>query len=174
MKKQRRALICEYCGEYRVYHSETRIMRFCDRTCFNRAHADPILGPARRAYFDQVRAARSRDILFLFSFDEWWSFWKKSGHWDKRGLKRGQYVMARFGDVGPYSADNVEIVKTEHNISTRKHKTRGVTVNTAKLTEQQVIAIRALENSGLSQSEIGRRFGVDHTQIKRIWSRVTW
>ena len=40
--------------------------------------------------------ARKRGISFLLTFDEWWKIWQDSGHWEERGTKGGQYVMARF------------------------------------------------------------------------------
>jgi hypothetical protein len=52
---------------------------------------------------------------FELTFDEWWQIWSSSGHWHERGQHRGQYVMARFGDRGPYAVGNVAIVKHEDN-----------------------------------------------------------
>jgi Zn-finger nucleic acid-binding protein len=67
-------------------------------------------------YFQQKRNARGRGIEFSISFDDWWRIWQDSGHWDDRGRLSKQYVMARKGDVGPYSKDNVKIVTHADNV----------------------------------------------------------
>jgi hypothetical protein len=53
--------------------------------------------------------AERRGIAFELTFEQWFDIWTKSGHYSERGRKRGQYVMARFGDEGPYAVGNVEI-----------------------------------------------------------------
>lgn len=55
-----------------------------------------------------------RGIPFLFSFSEWFDAWIKSGKFEQRGRGFG-YVMARYGDVGPYSKDNVYICTAAQN-----------------------------------------------------------
>lgn len=44
----------------------------------------------------------------------------------------------------------------------------------AKLTDQDVQAIRSLKNTGVSQAEIGRQFGVGQDRISRIMNRKQW
>ncbi len=68
------------------------------------------------AYTQQVGNARMRGIEWRFTFGTWWAVWLASGQWDKRGRTTGNYVMSRFGDVGPYSPDNVKIVTNTENI----------------------------------------------------------
>ncbi len=48
-------------------------------------------------------------------FRAWLAIWKKSGHWHERGLKKGQYVMGRYGDKGPYDIGNVKIISNLEN-----------------------------------------------------------
>jgi len=60
-------------------------------------------------------SAASRGIPFELSFEEWLDIWVKSGHWNERGRKAGQYCMSRYGDVGPYSKDNVFIQLASDN-----------------------------------------------------------
>jgi hypothetical protein len=81
------------------------------------------------AYRQQRKNCRRRNIPFLLSFEAWLNIWHDSGHFKERGVFKGQYVMARFGDVGPYSADNVKIVinrinqqETVHTVSSRKKR----------------------------------------------------
>jgi hypothetical protein len=69
----------------------------------------------RTAYYKQRRSAKYRDIEWLFTFEEWLALWLASGKLDQRGLRKDQYVMARKGDVGPYSVSNVEICTASEN-----------------------------------------------------------
>jgi len=68
-----------------------------------------------RRYATHRSNAGKREIPFLFTFDEWIKIWLDSGHWYERGTTIGKYCMARFGDKGPYAADNVEIIKHQDN-----------------------------------------------------------
>ena len=61
--------------------------------------------------------AKRRGIDFQLTFEEWYSIWIASGHWEERGCTRGKYVMSRYGDVGPYSVDNVFIQTAYKNNS---------------------------------------------------------
>lgn len=69
----------------------------------------------RKAFLNHRGHAASRGVPFLMTFEEWWSIWEQSGHWSERGRRSGQYVMARFGDRGPYAAGNVKIILSEEN-----------------------------------------------------------
>lgn len=73
----------------------------------------------REKYGDARRAAKLRGIPFLMAFEEWIGMWKASGHWEQRGWRRGQYVMARPGDKGPYEIGNVKICLAEENRAER-------------------------------------------------------
>lgn len=64
----------------------------------------------KSAFYCQKAVAKARNILFLLTFDEWLKIWINSGHLPERGRGKGKYCMARPGDVGPYSVDNVKII----------------------------------------------------------------
>lgn len=68
------------------------------------------------AFVSQRASAKARGIGFEMTFDEWREIWKKSGHWRDRGNRKGQYVMARHGDAGPYAVGNVSIIAFEENV----------------------------------------------------------
>nr|DAH52175.1 MAG TPA: hypothetical protein [Caudoviricetes sp.] len=55
-------------------------------------------------------------IGWTLTFEQWWEIWQESGHYHERGCYRGQYVMARFDDVGPYSPENVKICTCSENV----------------------------------------------------------
>lgn len=80
-------------------------------------HAELVRQGVTAPYSEQKGNAGRRGIAWKFSLKSWWELWKASGKWEHRGRCSGQYVMARFGDVGPYSPDNVEIVLASKNVS---------------------------------------------------------
>lgn len=63
----------------------------------------------RNRYAVQKGQAKARGIGFLLTFNEWLFIWQKSGVLHLRGCGRGKYVMARYGDNGPYTIGNVKI-----------------------------------------------------------------
>lgn len=69
----------------------------------------------RRDWRNHRMDAARREIPFLLSFEEWLTIWQDSGHIEERGCHKGQYVMARYGDLGPYEIGNVRIVRVEEN-----------------------------------------------------------
>jgi hypothetical protein len=69
-----------------------------------------------KKYMEQKHRARGRSIDFLLTFEEWWDLWDQSGNWELRGRGTGKYVMARFGDKGPYAIGNVHIVPHIDNV----------------------------------------------------------
>jgi hypothetical protein len=79
---------------------------------------------ATAAYRHQKNNADKRGIEFPITFPQWWGVWQKSGKWDERG--RGQYVMARNGDVGSYSVGNVYICTQSQNSKDSYNKTPGI------------------------------------------------
>jgi hypothetical protein len=69
-----------------------------------------------RKYKIQFDRARQRGIEWRLTFEEWCEVWRESGRWEQRGRHRGQYVMARFGDVGPYERGNIKICPVGENV----------------------------------------------------------
>lgn len=74
----------------------------------------------REAYRVHKAGAKSRGIEFLLSYEDWLFVWVRSGKLRRRGNKSNQYVMARRGDAGPYSVDNVNII-TQHENNSAGH-----------------------------------------------------
>ena len=68
------------------------------------------------------RDAGNRGIPFLFTFEEWITFWLDSGLWLQRGNRKGQYCMSRFNDEGPYAIHNIEIKTHSENIKEARAK----------------------------------------------------
>lgn len=70
----------------------------------------------RRAYTTQRRdAIKKRGIAWEFeSFEQWLEWWGEDIY--RRGPYRGQLVMARYGDQGPYHPDNVRKITSDENV----------------------------------------------------------
>jgi hypothetical protein len=68
------------------------------------------------AYRKQYQAAAIRKIDFTLSFGEWLYVWVESGKLNRRGCRRGQYVMARHKDRGAYRLGNVRIITNAENL----------------------------------------------------------
>ena len=56
----------------------------------------------------------------------------------------------------------------------RAKKAVGSAASKAKLTEEQVMEIRALAESGVSQASLSRRYGVNRYSISALVHRRTW
>lgn len=71
-------------------------------------------------YFTHRRNAERRKIEHQLSLPQWWAIWESSGKWSERGWfgcrgLKDKYVMARYGDSGPYSVENVRIISWSEN-----------------------------------------------------------
>jgi hypothetical protein len=80
---------------------------------------------AYQAFRSQVQSAKSRGIPFEFSFSEWWSWWQTDDRWSNRGVGAGKMVMARNGDKGPYSPNNVYCATHSQNILDQDREAMG-------------------------------------------------
>jgi hypothetical protein len=70
-------------------------------------------------YAIHKKNAARRGVPFNLTFEQWWDIWERSGKWEKRGNRRGQYCMARNGDLGAYEIGNVRIERHETNTAER-------------------------------------------------------
>lgn len=71
----------------------------------------------KNKYSCQKSKAKHRGIDFELTFEEWWNIWQQSGKWEQRGCRKGQYVMSRNNDTGPYAVGNVFIQLAQDNHS---------------------------------------------------------
>lgn len=118
------------------------------------------------AFHQQRQNAKIRGIAWEMKLWDWWRIWDVSGKWSQRGRGQG-YVMARKGDTGPYSVDNVYIATSSQNIKDsyifrpyhlRKHN-RPARQKTGEPTPRQKQIIE-LRSQGLKWSEVGARLGI--------------
>ena len=103
--------------------------------------------------FQQHRAHRLADPGFELTFEDWYDLWQKSGHWEERGRGKGQYVMSRVGDKGPYKIGNVFIQTNAQNIkdawlgkkrgpASEEHKIKNALAQRGKKNSPETIAKR--------------------------------
>lgn len=156
---------------------------------------------ARRAYLAHRACSRWRGIEFFLTFEQWWKIWWGSGHWDERGKFAYQYVMARFGDKGPYAVGNVKIITVSENVREahvgRKRSAscqkkmnmilknawnvgafddrnlRGEANGRAKLNASLVIKIRS-EYPKYNTVELSRKYGVSDVVIGNVVHKRSW
>jgi hypothetical protein len=71
----------------------------------------PVPNYVYKAWRSQRHSAKRRGIPFKFGLFEWHCWWNRElialGSDARRGNRRGQYMMARFGDAGAYEHGNV-------------------------------------------------------------------
>ena len=109
--------------------------------------------------------ALKRGIQWELTFEQWLTAW--GDKLEKRGTGRNNYVMARYGDAGPYAAGNVYICTALQNSTDRK-------VFPAKLAEQDVPYVRHWLRTGFLQREVAAAFGVNPSVISRINTGHVW
>lgn len=73
------------------------------------------LSKLKLAFDVQKFRALKRGISWQMTFEQWLEIWRASGHLGERGRGVGKFVMARYGDQGPYSVGNVQIQLCEAN-----------------------------------------------------------
>lgn len=121
--------VCKGCGEL-IPESKAPQAKYCTDICGARvrrrnwelANRDKLLSN-KRAYNERRRAtpegkyadhrqrAKSSNIPFTLTFEEWWGLWEP--FYEERGL--GGYVMCRTDDEGGYELGNVRIDTQANN-----------------------------------------------------------
>jgi hypothetical protein len=96
-----------------IYRGHHKKLGLIEKECRNLMLPEPENTALHRYKHHRARA-KSRGILWELTFEEWWDIWAKSGKWEDR--RSGGYCMARRGDVGPYSKDNVRIASCTENL----------------------------------------------------------
>ena len=132
--------------------------------------------PERLAFLGHRFGAKKRGLGFDFTYEQWVGWWEKhlGPDWfTLRGTGTGQYVMARFGDKGPYSVENVRCATGTQNRKEGLHrKDRGY----AKLTEEQVRVIYLKVKSGPrgTAMRMAEQFRVTDRTVRDIARKLTW
>ena len=72
----------------------------------------------KKAYWAAKSNAKQRGKEWKYTLQEWVSWWEETlgANWlEKRGRNKSSYVMARIGDTGPYSPENVKCLTNSEN-----------------------------------------------------------
>lgn len=76
----------------------------------------------------------------------------------------------RFHLFSPFNGDGGPVL----SLSELPERLRGEQINTAKLTGEQVIAIRLAFRGGVRKADLARLYGVSHMHIRRILDGQSW
>ena len=117
----------------------------------------------RGRYHQHKGKATARGVPFLLTFDEWWDIWQVSGKWEQRGRLQHQYVMARYGDQGPYERSNVRICLAGENTDEMR---QGLPPRSKRSPEEQRAA-----NRGYKQKERQDRMVIDPVRAAQAMGR---
>jgi hypothetical protein len=96
----------------------------------------------KQKYGNAVKSAALRGIEWQFTFESWMAWWGDDFH--LRGPKGHNLCMARVGDTGPYSLNNVVKLTVSENV--KEMRTRCKAPHTGhKHTEatKQIMSIKA-------------------------------
>lgn len=91
-----------------------------------------------KAFYQQRAAAKMRGVAFDLTFEQWFAIWSRSGKLSDRGCKTGQYVMARYNDVGPYAVGNVKIIRHAENTQEGRFGRKDSLVTRARKSAAQI------------------------------------
>lgn len=117
-------------------------------------------------YKAQRQQAKERGVEWKFTFEDWCELWQDSGHWAERGPTG--FVMCRYGDIGPYSIDNVYIAHHLQNKKDQQLNGKGTTPpRNDKLTPEQRFEIYNTPRE-IKHKELSQKFGVHEAHISRI------
>ena len=91
----------------------------------------------------------------------------------------GMWVLHHCDNPPCWNVDHLYLGNAQDNVTDRQARGRGVshqgTLNPGtKVTEAQVLAIRAEYAEGASKAALGRRYDISESNIRRIVRRETW
>ncbi len=120
-------------------------------------------------YRAHKKRAKGRNILWGITYVQWIRIWLESGHWHERGRLKGQYVMARFGDKGPYAPWNVKIITCGENVAEAGRKRRHTDQFKTKMSR----IMRGNTYGRFNKGRIGGMYGKKHNaETKRKMSII--
>lgn len=133
----------------------------------------PRKNKVKRAFDSQKNQARIRNIYFRFTYERWCEWWlgQLGPDWfEKRGCKKGQYVMARLDDKGSYRESNVKCILHSDNTHEAQNN-KGNENPRAKLTEDQA---RYIKHSKIPIPLLTAQFKVTSCTIHQIKRGIRW
>lgn len=77
-------------------------------------------------FYQKIYNARTRDIPFLLSYEDWQELVRRAGlKSSDLGFSGKGYVLARHGDSGPYALDNCRFILQLDNVREMKTSVEG-------------------------------------------------
>jgi hypothetical protein len=101
------------------------------------------------------------------------AFFLKHGRWPTPNCLHSCDTPACCNDEHLFEGTHADNV-ADRDAKGRQRTPLGVGHGSAKLTEGKVARIRMLNASGVSQRELGRRFGISSRHASRIVNRENW
>jgi hypothetical protein len=92
-------------------------------------------------------------------------------------IPKGYFVMHSCDNPPCCNPAHLRVGTALENVQDRHAKGRsakGSQMGTSKVNETDVLVIRALSEAGLSQSKIGKRYGMTQSSISRIVNRLAF
>jgi DNA-binding CsgD family transcriptional regulator len=151
-------------SSHRVYGCSAKIVETIQGALSKTTYGSPCV-----TYIQHKKAAFDKATEWQFTLETWWRIWQGSGKWPLRGRGRDRYCMARIGDTGPYSPDNVHIITNAENSaeSYDKHPSQARMAHAIRsypLTRRQC-EIWNFRERGLSVSEIAEKVGLKNGTV---------
>ena len=164
--------IPSYEGHYEI--SDTGLCRSLKTYHFNRADKERLLTPniTRCGYVTYGLCLPNKERKFINAHRVAWEVFNSL-------IPEGLQINHKNGIKTDNRLCNLEVVTMSENMTHRYRElglngVQGSKSHYAKLTEADVLEIRALLEAGLKQLEIARRFNVGRTNISLIKNRKTW
>lgn len=127
----------------------------------------------KEVYYSAMRNARVRGINWEFTREGWHFWWLDhlGPNWlTQRGTARGQYVMARKGDTGPYAPWNVECITTGQNHQDQYKNGRYH----GKQKHLRAEAVRYIYQSAAPQKLLAKQHGILINTVSAIKRGATY
>jgi len=99
----------------------------------------------------KYNAINKRNIEWHFTFESWIAWW--GDDIINRGPKKGQFVMARIGDIGPYHPDNVRKATCSENCS---EGNKGISKNKGRIATNLGVAHTTATRQKISINALNR------------------
>jgi len=120
----------------------------------------------RNKYHAQKCGARIRGIDFNLTFDQWWDWWQQTRKYPQRGKGKGKYVMARFGDIGPYELGNIYCCTHGENVTAAHKGVKRSQAHRDKLSAANLGKVHGPRSQAtkdrISAAQKGRVFSEEH------------
>ena len=125
----------------------------------------------KQKYQIQRNSALVRNIEWHFTYESWLAWW--GDDIVNRGRKRGQLVMARYKDRGPYHPDNVRKATCSENLTeAHKGKIQPFTKeHKKKLSTSKQKPIKTPQGLFNSRKQCAEHYNVDPSAIG-YWMKI--